>query len=76
MIRSAVILEILILLTVIFDRLTDLEQTLQMIVYAIPFTLHIVFSIFVKRKESWLIGAIGCTLITMVIAVIIMLLII
>lgn len=67
-IKSAVILQSLIVIAVFIDLFSEMKQMFQIIVYIFPFFLHIIFSFFVKQKESWLFGAIGCTLFSMIAA--------
>lgn len=51
-VKSTVILQILIIVVIVIDLLTTIDQTLQIIIYTLPFLLHVIFSFFVKRKES------------------------
>lgn len=74
-IRSALILLSLLAVTVAIDRIASFGQTIRLFMYLIPFIFHVLISIFVKNKASWLIGAIGCTIISMVLLVVISLLV-
>lgn len=68
-IKSAVLLFITLGIAGILSLLSDTSFNWKIIMISFPFFVHVVISIFVKEKESWLLGAIVSTLIAMVFVV-------
>lgn len=66
---SAAILFLTLCCAVVAILLLQLNNIGQVMVLSIPFVLHIIFSIFVKNRVSWLLGATSATMISLIIFV-------
>lgn len=69
--KSGFLLFLVLALIFIFDLLVVFNFNTRLCFYVAPFLLHLVLSIFVKKKESWLTGAIFATLCSMLCFIII-----
>lgn len=48
----------------------SLEGIYRMAVLLSPFIIHLILSVFIKRKESWLFGAVCATLFSLIVFII------
>lgn len=68
--NSAIIILGLLLVIFTLDIIIGFTAIQRVYAYVVPFSLHVLISIFLKGKESWLLGGMLGTLISMVILVI------
>jgi hypothetical protein len=67
--RSAALLVLIMVSILTLDFLYRFNENLRIYFYAAPFFTHAIVSVFLKKKESWLVGAIMGTLLTLVLVV-------
>jgi hypothetical protein len=68
--RSAVLLVLILVVMLVLDFIIRFNDNLRIYFYVVPFFSHAIISVFLKKKESWLVGAIGGTLLTLILVVI------
>lgn len=65
-VRNSALLLILVLVVIfVVDKLTALPDSARLYLYVIPFIAHMLASIFLKQRESWIVGGIVGTLVSM-----------
>lgn len=70
---SAIIIVLLLFIVFIFDMILGFSSIQRMYTYIVPFFLHVCISLFIKGKESWILGGMLGTMVTMVIIIVFLL---
>lgn len=68
--RSAALLVFILVVMIVLDYFFQFNDNLKIYFYAFPFFSHAIVSVFLKKKESWLVGAITGTLLALILVVI------
>ncbi|MGF9713900.1 hypothetical protein EXW96_18575 [Paenibacillus sp. JMULE4] len=71
--NSAIQIIIVLLIAFAVDKFIGLPESIRLFVYLAPFVLHLLLSFFMKKKESWLLGGILGTLVSMAVIVVVLL---
>ncbi|MBP1989695.1 hypothetical protein J2Z66_001293 [Paenibacillus eucommiae] len=69
---SALIIIFALLVLFALDLIIHIPTSLRLYIYAIPFFIHVLCSLFMSKKESWLLGGMMGTLVSMVVIVIVL----
>ena len=68
--KSAILLICILLIIALIDVAIGFNGTLRLVIYSSPFFSHAFASVFMKKRESWLLGAILGTIVSLLLFVV------